>query len=288
MKAIIETKGDAFELTLHITEELPASYTNFYHACFGGEFSGAVSELESSLDASVRKYRLTGPFRAYKLSEILLRAEIWAASLEIVFNQKVFPAQSPQRTISELYDTIKDMPERVYELGSFELSQPMLFMSDPCYEPGAWCNGAVEAEPGNWICDVLIGSEAILPRVKRLRARHASTSEEVFSLEFTESDIEVGVDSGQCGLFDATKYKNDAFDREAYAKLCVITIEDGLGAGIIPAKSGVVSRSGLGDGVYSALVRTNTEGRAIAVQLIFMSDEDREEAQEELTESTEA
>ena len=38
-----------------------------------------------------------------------------------------------------------------FKLGTFEVTQPELIISDPCYAPGTWCMGIVpNAQPGIW------------------------------------------------------------------------------------------------------------------------------------------
>ena len=149
----------------------------------------------------------------------------------------------------------------------------------------------MKARPGNWVCEVIIGPTSWFTRVKLLRARHESVTDEVYGLDFTDSGIDVGVDSGQCGLFDAEKYEKDAFVDSAYEKLCDITLGSELSGGIIPGRSGVVCESGFGDGSYNALVHRNADGEVIGIQLVFISDEaiedsDLEDDQEEGLENT--
>ena len=42
-----------------------------------------------------------------------------------------------------------------FKLGTFEVTQPKLIISDPCYAPGTWCMGIVpNAQPGIWEAEI--------------------------------------------------------------------------------------------------------------------------------------
>lgn len=308
MKAIIETKVDEFLLTLQFTETTQVPYGMiFFITSEGLTPEKGISKIHCDDDAGTRTYRLTGPFcrdalvdlirstarvlpkyisTGFDMENTLVASDDKPAlELDILLDGKALPS------VSALKEIFKTVPDQFYALGDFELSQPDLVISDPCYKPGTWCAGTIKAKPGKWICDALIGPTNWYTRVKRLRARHESVSEAVYALEFVDTGIDVGVDSGQCGLFDAEKYEKDAFVDSAYEKLCDITLGSELSGGIIPGRSGVVCESGFGDGSYNALVHRNADGEVIGIQLVFISDEaiedsDLEDDQEEGLENT--
>jgi hypothetical protein len=98
---------------------------------------------------------------------------------------------------------------------------------------------------------------------------------------------EVGVDSGQAGIFDKPSYRNDAsvaglpwarkrppwrFDPELpgelwYVKLSDMTLNRKEHWGLY--ETGVVSSSGLGDGVYPILVARNPQRKIVGIALDF-------------------
>ena len=308
LKVIIETLPDELLLTIQVTETLSVHPAVVLFLALDGENSAnGVHKLQCDDKAGIRAYRLSGPFCSDMATALITRVARGVAAASGVHFEKdgtsSAKSNSPELTLDILLDgqniptlsalegSFGTMPDRAYALGSFELSQPELLISDPRYKPGTWCAGTVKARPGNWVCEVIIGPTSWFTRVKLLRARHESVTDEVYGLDFTDSGIDVGVDSGQCGLFDAEKYEKDAFVDSAYEKLCDITLGSELSGGIIPGRSGVVCLSGFGDGSYSALVHRNADGEAIGIQLVFISDEaiedsDLEDDQEEELENT--
>lgn len=95
---------------------------------------------------------------------------------------------------------------------------------------------------------------------------------------WVDSDIDVGVDSGQAGFFDlemfTTVCKEEAVKEKFYDEVCDLTLED-PSWGVHPV--GCVSSTGWGDGSYSCLVRRDDEGRAIEAIIIYLAHYDEEE-----------
>jgi hypothetical protein len=84
----------------------------------------------------------------------------------------------------------------------------------------------------------------------------------------------IGVDSGQCGIFDDAVYPVDKksqgeYDDENsfYGECCKLTLSKARG-GILKAHNGVVSESGGGDGSYFLLYQDH-EGERIALMVDF-------------------
>ena len=103
----------------------------------------------------------------------------------------------------------------------------------------------------------------------------------------TLAPFEVGVDSGQAGLFDAHHYWDDAVVVDPgtvingddpgvlwYMHCCHLTLTK-LAAGVMPY--GVVSSSGFGDGSYDCFYGRNSEGKIVRVELEFIPEEDNDE-----------
>lgn len=100
-----------------------------------------------------------------------------------------------------------------------------------------------------------------------------------------ESEIHVGVDSGQAGFFDRVHYpEGGSDDRAFYEAACDLTL--GPGFGVVEhngARMGFVSSSGYGDGGYSFYTLTDAAGFVVFMAIVFIGqeDEDEEEALEE-------
>ena len=187
--------------------------------------------------------------------------------------------------------------KRNYEyLGDFHLGGTQLRVSDPSYEKDTWCSGVVEnCQPGTWAGYLAYQDEEewglrvcmLVARNKKCR-NGVNLCDRVFtsgdyirwnSLTWEDCDIEVGVDSGQAGIFDEAMYKKedqfDSFpdwlgwesDSKWYANCCAITLSNKQG-GVIP--SGVLSASGYGDGSYRAFKHKNRNGQVDMVLILFM------------------
>lgn len=91
-----------------------------------------------------------------------------------------------------------------------------VMVSDPCYGLGTWCQGVLEnVLPGNYKCDVEYSDEGDWgERVSAIEVVHENYDRPA---EFKPEDFEVGVDSGQAGIFDYdyyAKYHTDSKERD--------------------------------------------------------------------------
>lgn len=182
------------------------------------------------------------------------------------------------------------------KIGEFEVTSGTLRVSDPCYETSTWCSGQVEgARTGKWTAFVKRGElEDWGLRVAELAVFSGRLSPKS-RLNWNPVKFEVGVDSGQAGIFDLAHYRNKmsvtpadfpsrteenawVFDRlkddPFYAACCAHT-SCIAGAGVL--RFGAVSSSGIGDGGYDAFVARNDKGEVVAVKIEFLQ-EDEEEA----------
>jgi len=156
-----------------------------------------------------------------------------------------------------------------------------LKISDPCYEDDS-CGVIVKAKKGEWVAR----TEPMDNRVGALICCHKDYKDHPCNDELWESIGELGVDSGQMGVFD-NKYFNDdstvnlvpkhtadwtAGDHTNwYRQCCELTLEEQAGA----LKYGVVSSSGYGDGSYNCkVIRQGKE--VVAIMVGFgLEEEDR-------------
>ncbi|WP_136608705.1 DUF4241 domain-containing protein [Paenibacillus dokdonensis] len=166
------------------------------------------------------------------------------------------------------------------QLGNFEVNSGQLVVSDPCYElnttsiimgvldnvlNGTWIGQAEKVEVREW-------GEAC----SKLTAYHYSVAEQESYLEWVKCPFIVGVDSGQAGIFDMSKYRipdanapkgSTGTDNEWYDSCCDIT-ESGEEAGVMDG--GVVSRTGMGDGTYGVYMTTNDQNQVVGVKIVFI------------------
>ena len=194
------------------------------------------------------------------------------------------------------------------EIGTFEVKGDQLRVSDPCYERDTWCAGVIKKVlPGKWNAMVEMWSNDKThgwgERVAVLRVEHEDYTGRLLNKQMTyeDSGIDVGVDSGQCGIYDESRYQLDGKgeygeDGTWYGEACKCTHgkEDEFGrplkgepyftAGILNLYGGplgVVSSSGYGDGSYSCEVERDPDGNAVAVTVTFLDDEEDEEYEDE-------
>ena len=175
------------------------------------------------------------------------------------------------------------------DLGSFEVVSGKLAVSDPCYDIDVWCRGELEnCKRGTWMASVVekrMGSWG--HRICKLIAVH----EDFIHAPFSQREVagfEVGVDSGQAGIFDASHYRdgsivpNDGhkhlFEGEEadpwYDYCCDITLSD-QSAGVLPY--GCVSSSGFGDGGYDCFIWRNSEGQIVRVEIEYIAEDEEDE-----------
>jgi len=106
-----------------------------------------------------------------------------------------------------------------------------VMVSDPCYGLGTWCQGVLgNVLPGQYDCNVEYSDEGTWgTRVSAIEVTHVNYK--TGSLLLQMEDFEVGVDSGQAGIFDYeyyAKYHMDATERphvddDWYDMVCGLT-----------------------------------------------------------------
>jgi hypothetical protein len=163
-------------------------------------------------------------------------------------------------------------------LGSFEIESGKAFVSDPCYDLDTWCAKVVEnVKNGTWLAQIET-MKTWGERVSKLTCFHESVRVPEY-LAFAMIDADIGVDSGQAGIFDVNHFKRDldviGLPREYketireeepwYSYCCDRTLSKM--ADVIPF--GVVSSSGLGDGSYRLEVAKKSD-EVVGMQVTFL------------------
>ena len=154
-----------------------------------------------------------------------------------------------------------------------------VIVSDPCYKLDTWCSKVVDIKPGNYKTNVYYDNLSSWGnRVSCLEIIHENYDiGEWSNWELITEDI--GVDSGQCGFYDYEKYKDSVgigeYDEKDtfYGRACFLTDQDEQ-YGIF--EQGIVSRSGIGDGVYD-LFGVKQDNEYVALKVIFINNEEEEE-----------
>lgn len=180
------------------------------------------------------------------------------------------------------------------KIGEFHLGDKVV-VSDPCYKLDTWCSEVVEnVKSGLWSSFIKKSDEGMWGiRVSELTANH--NDYKLNNWEHYSSNI--GVDSGQAGVFDFEYYRRDehakpsAFiDEETqkeegekwYSACCDLTCGTDEKAGVMVG--GVVSSTGLGDGQYDLFVQREEANKIVAFKIVFISDKEEEEDEEEFCE----
>jgi len=169
-------------------------------------------------------------------------------------------------------------------IGEFEITSEGAVISDPCYEPGTWCAAVLnKVMIGTWTAYVISLENG---RVDKLLAFFGQ-SERASSWQVIPETI--GVDSGQCGIFDSRHYQDDSVvmtvermgpeiireEEPWYSICCDRTINTEHSAGVIPF--GCVSSSGYGDGSYRCEIQKDIEGYVVGIQVTFITDVETED-----------
>jgi len=183
------------------------------------------------------------------------------------------------------------MKNNLKTLGEFEMSSACMRVSDPCYDKDVWCTGLLDnCVTGTWEGAVLTVDEGFGERVSVLVARHKETGPDFSSVHnllkgrrgsgWVEQKFQIGVDSGQAGLFDDAHYQDEtvfeglpapekSFGSLWYSHCCEITLSEPK-AGVLPF--GAVSSSGYGDGCYVCYTHDGKSGEVDFACIVFIFD----------------
>ena len=168
---------------------------------------------------------------------------------------------------------------RTLELGTVDFGSKV-YASDPCYTADTWCLVKLEnVLPGEYRCYAVIEDTGSWgDRVSHLYAVHSDYILDRNQLEPVEGDV--GVDSGQCGLYDADYFLQTRDNEDWYWAVCDVTGErSGYTGGVYQDKC-VVSCSGYGDGGYELSVQRDDDGKIVAMDIDFFVEEDFEREKE--------
>jgi len=178
-----------------------------------------------------------------------------------------------------------ETPHEEKDIGTFEITSGKVIVSDPCYNRDTWCMGDLHhVKNGEWRAYLHIFDLGDWGnRVGYIRCYHKDHDCPLISQlgpSWEQQDFEVGVDSGQAGIYDESQYhggEDDYGEGGWYDINCNLTTNNEYG-GVLTG--GVVSSSGLGDGGYECKVVKSTDEKIVGI-LIDFGLEDKEEDNEE-------
>lgn len=155
-------------------------------------------------------------------------------------------------------------------IGSIVLGNKVV-VSDPCYEIGIWCSTELDVLPGEYDCFVVNGDDPWGVRISSLIIQRKDTR-----IVNTEWVADIGVDSGQAGIFDYKYYlqhhpideSKENLDEDWYHSISDMTLNEprcGISDGV-----GFVSESGCGDGAYPVYIGKESNGYIAYIRIQFM------------------
>jgi len=162
------------------------------------------------------------------------------------------------------------MKTKIEEFGYVELSGKVV-ISDPCYDRDVWCMKTdFPVKPGRYKVQIIYSDEGDFGvRVSNIILVHED-HEQMRLTGWKEVEADIGVDSGQCGIFDDEIYpqaKGHPDKEMFYDECCKLTLGQ-KSAGTLASRRGIVSSSGYGDGSY--ILRTISQnGEHVALLLDY-------------------
>src|SRR5690349_8432684 len=104
-----------------------------------------------------------------------------------------------------MYKEYQFEPEATHFLGTFNVTSGKMYVSDPCYSRDTWCQGLLEnVKNGVWKAAVVKGTTDWGDRCWEVFAVNDAYPLNTEICEITSTEI--GVDSGQAGIFDADSF----------------------------------------------------------------------------------
>ena len=160
-----------------------------------------------------------------------------------------------------------------------------VMVSDPCYTVPTWCQHKLTGVlPGEYLTTAMESDEGDWgDRIGLLVAVHKDYLDDCANNKLNWRAVKgavIGVDSGQCGIFNFDEYRNDSiFTEDAncgftvyddgdnwYNHMCDMTLSENMWGAY---DTGVVSSSGYGDGSYRLLV-AKAQGKIVGIGVDYL------------------
>jgi hypothetical protein len=136
-------------------------------------------------------------------------------------------------------------------------------LTDPCYDKSVGCNAVLNVLPGDWEVEVINDGEVLL-------AYHISYPASLGGHGWEAGPDDLGVDSGQIGIFNEDLYPEDPGDYEDgtfYMAACEACQGGGDFVEFDDKVVGFATSTCYGDGTYKAGVQRNTDGLITAIAI---------------------
>lgn len=193
--------------------------------------------------------------------------------------------------------TVRDTKHNLFE-GKLNITGDEVFLTDPCYSLDTWCTAKAVLPKGTYNCY----SRTYEGRISSifLLEENFDSKKELYLVDIDNPIGNLGVDSGQLGIFNLDKYRK-AVSKEVFEKslegdfpyegwknkwdenksdkdkfydcCCNYTLQKGR-CGIIE-DVGFVSSSGWGDGSYVAFYLTDFNEKRVGIQVIFIDEDEK-------------
>lgn len=159
-------------------------------------------------------------------------------------------------------------------LGKIKLNDTVI-VSDPCYKVGVWCQGEIN--------NILEGEYNVFVSEDDGRIKELIVSSdkypEIEDWEINmEQPFEVGVDSGNAGIFDYKYYydtheEDDILDEWYDDMFAGLFDNEDSKNWLFFRNHGVITSSGYGDGVYHCYTAEH-DNKVMAIKIIFIDEGD--------------
>lgn len=167
------------------------------------------------------------------------------------------------------------------ELAPFAVKYGELLVTDPCYTEEYCFTRIPNAANGDWYGQAFTDAGYYQPQFQQVHALRVALKDA--AIDWGNNDVfpreyvgDAGVDSGNLGIFASHSYPiaPEPFHRD-FSRAC-FAVTEATGAGTLK-DVGVVSSSGEGDGSYPVTIIRNSAGQVVAVEVVFISDEEQDE-----------
>ena len=180
--------------------------------------------------------------------------------------------------------------------GKLEITDKVL-LTDPCYDLGTWCTGEADLPKGIYNCYSRT-CEGRVSSIFILKEDFDSLGQ-LYLVDLDNPIENLGVDSGQLGIFNKDKYgkavskevfeksldadfpyedwkrlwEDDMTNKDCFYKCCCNCTLANDNCGVIE-NVGFVSSSGWGDGSYVAFYLTDFNENRVGLQVIFIDEDE--------------
>jgi hypothetical protein len=190
-----------------------------------------------------------------------------------------FAPEAPSRQVlsvrgSKYLETSRGV-EMTLKVGRFDVVSGQVFLTDPCRWRDFTRGGDLRVVNGRWAASVERYRDSMGDDwVSSLVVRHVDCPADGVWLPVEMNSDAREDQSGMVGVFDIAHfgYAGSESGYDGWCRLCRDRSWSQKGAGALPF--GAVATAGYGGGRFDAFAIFDTEGRALAVRIVFIDNED--------------